>query len=722
MKDKNGKGNLTLPSEKGLFKETKELIERWGADAIRDSDGTELSEAVKNLSTKIYSTYFVSRGHNEFVKENPEQCQQIYLSSNFCAAVEDNLEIEIMDGYFAEQIKPDYDHDPYNWWEVIDRTTGKIVEPADWKYRPESNTVLIKNTVSFHEYSVSFLAYVIWDPTEMYNHLTNGWTDREHDIPFDVRKEKSKEFVLDYLKNWLLENEETDVVRFTTFFYHFTLVFNEKGKEKFVDWFGYSASVSPEAIEAFEKEKGYQLRPEDFVDQGYYNNPFRVPTAKFKDFMDFQQQFVAEIAGELVDQVHQAGKEAMMFLGDNWIGTEPYGKYFPEIGLDAVVGSVGGGATSRMISDIPGVKYTEGRFLPYFFPDVFNENEDPVQEAQEVWLGARRAIMRKPLDRIGYGGYLSLAYKFPDFVDYIEKVAAQFREIYAEIKDQKPYTGAKVAVLNSWGKIRSWQTHMVAHAIHYKQTYSYLGILEALSGMKVDVSFISFEELKENGVPEGIEVIINAGVQKTAFSGDKEWLDSDLITTVREWIYNGGGFIGVGEPSAVEAQGRFFQLADALGVDKELGLTLNTDKYFTEVEKDHFITQDQKEDFDFGEKINDIYALSQETAILEYSQGEVHLAAAEYGAGKTVYISGLPYNKENTRLLLRSIFYAAAKEKELYNFYADNIQVEVHAYPEIEKYAVVNNSAQKQQTKVYLEAEMVKEISLEAEEIIWFNY
>lgn len=39
------------------------------------------------------------------------------------------------------------------------------------------------------------------------------------------------------------------------------------------------------------------------------------------------------------------GKEAMMFLGDNWIGVEPYGKYFKSIGLDAVVGSVGGGAT-----------------------------------------------------------------------------------------------------------------------------------------------------------------------------------------------------------------------------------------------------------------------------------------------------------------------------------------------------------------------------------------
>ena len=42
-----------------------------------------------------------------------------------------------------------------------------------------------------------------------------------------------------------------------------------------------------------------------------------------------------------------------------------------------VVGSVGGGATLRMVSDIPHVKYTEGRFLPYFFPDVFREGNDP---------------------------------------------------------------------------------------------------------------------------------------------------------------------------------------------------------------------------------------------------------------------------------------------------------------------------------------------------------
>ena len=91
------------------------------------------------------------------------------------------------------------------------------------------------------------------------------------------------------------------------------------------------------------------------MDQGYHNSMFRVPSKEFRDFIEFQQIEVCALAKELVDIVHSYGKEAMMFLGDHWIGTEPYGKYFAGIGLDAVVGSVGSGVTLRMISDIKGV-------------------------------------------------------------------------------------------------------------------------------------------------------------------------------------------------------------------------------------------------------------------------------------------------------------------------------------------------------------------------------
>ena len=712
-------GRVTLPSEANFLEETKEMMKRWGADAIRDSDGTKLDQDLKNLDAKIYTTYFVSRGQNDFAKEHMDECQQMLLMSRRNLAVSKEVVIDFMAGYFRQQVIPDYIHDPQIWWEVIDRTDGHIVPAEKWKIDQEKNQVIVMDATPFHEYTVSFFVFMIWDPTQMYNHITNDWGDKPHDIPFDVRQSAAGEFAGEYLVKWLKENPDTDVVRFTTFFYHFTLVFNDQAKEKFVDWFGYGATVSIQALEEFEQEYGYRLRAEDIVDNGYYNTTFRVPTKAYRDYIDFIQHFVACKAKELVDIVHDAGKEAMMFLGDNWIGTEPYGKYFKEIGLDAVVGSVGGGATLRLISEIPHVKYTEGRFLPYFFPDTFYEGNDPSREAVENWITARRALLRKPVDRIGYGGYLSLAYRFPSFVDCIEKITDEFREIYENVNGKKPYCGLKVAVLNAWGKLRSWQTYMVAHALWYKQAYSYYGVLESLSGMSVDVSFISFDDICSDGIPADIDVIINAGDAGTAFSGGRYWEDEKLISMLRQWIYEGGGFVGIGDPSALHKNGRFFQLADVMGVDKELGFSLSTNKYYHTEVPAHFITQERKLPYDFGESKQNIYALSEQTEIIEYSGHDVHLAANAYGAGRGVYIAGLPYSQENTRLLLRSLFYAAGQENNLKVWYADNPACEIHAYPHSQKYAIVNNSRKEQVTMCYDGAGRREEIKLKESQIIW---
>ncbi|HAP97577.1 MAG TPA: hypothetical protein DCQ95_04205, partial [Cutibacterium acnes] len=80
----------------------------------------------------------------------------------------------------------------------------------------------------------------------------------------------------------------------------------------------------------------------------------------------------------------------------------------------------------------------EGPLLPYFFPDVFHPGGDPVTEANASWLAARRAIVRSPLDRIGYGGYLSLAVQHPEFVDRMEEIVNEFRAIHAAAAGQRP--------------------------------------------------------------------------------------------------------------------------------------------------------------------------------------------------------------------------------------------------------------------------------------------
>ena len=423
----------------------------------------------------------------------------------------------------------------------------------------------------------------------------------------------------------------------------------------------------------------------------------------------------------MVDITHECGKEAMMFLGDHWIGTEPFMDEFKTIGLDAVVGSVGNGSTLRLISDIEGVSYTEGRFLPYFFPDTFHEGGDPVKEAKVNWVTARRAILRKPIDRIGYGGYLKLACQFPDFIEYVESVCNEFRLLYENIKGTTPYCIKKVAVLNSWGKMRAWGCHMVHHALYQKQNYSYAGIIEALSGAPFDVKFISFDDIKENpDCLKDIDVIITVGDADTAHTGGDVWEDPAIVTTIREFVHSGHGIIGIGEPSGHQYQGRFFQLANVFGVEEERGFTLGYDKYNWEEHPNHFILEDCTKPVDFGEGKKNIFAF-EGTTILNHKEKEVQMAVNEYGKGRAVYISGLPYSFENSRILYRSILWSVHDEENLHKWYSTNFNVEVHAYVKNGKYCVVNNTYEPQTTTVYRGDGTSFELSMDANEIKWYE-
>ena len=413
---------VTIPTDVDVVKETLELVKRWGADAIRDCDGTDYPEELKNVNAKVYSTYYTTRKDNAWAKANPDEIQQMYIMTPFYTAVGGELRIHLMNHLYPDMLKVNDRDDITRWWEVIDRTTGEVLPVSQWRYDSASGDVVIGGAKEFHDYTVSFLAYIMWDPVHMYNAVTNGWTNFEKQITFDVRQPKTHAYSMERLRKYIEDNPHVDVLRFTTFFHQFTLIFDELAREKYVDWYGYSASVSPYILEQFEKEVGYKFRPEFIIDQGYMNNTYRIPSKEFQDFQAFQRREVAKLAKEMVDITHECKKEAMMFLGDHWIGMEPFMDEFKEIGLDAVVGSVGNGCTLRLISDIEGVKYTEGRFLPYFFPDTFHEGGDPVKEAKVNWVTARRAILRKPIDRIGYGGYLKLAMEFPEFIDYVESV------------------------------------------------------------------------------------------------------------------------------------------------------------------------------------------------------------------------------------------------------------------------------------------------------------
>ncbi|MCI8418640.1 MAG: 1,3-beta-galactosyl-N-acetylhexosamine phosphorylase [Lachnospiraceae bacterium] len=720
-KDFEMSGRVTIPTDVDVVPETLELLKRWGADAIRDCDGTDYPEALKGVDAKVYSTYYTTRKDNAWAKANPEEVQQCYIMTGFYTAKEEALRIPLMAGISPELLAVNTRDDKKRWWEVMDRTEGLPVEPEAWTYEEESGCVVLPNPKAWHEYTVSFLAYLIWDPVHMYNAVVNDWSNFEHQITFDVRQPKTRDYTMKRLRQFVKEHPYVDVIRYTTFFHQFTLVFDELKREKYVDWYGYSASVSPYILEQFEREVGYRFRPEFIIDQGYYNNQYREPSQEYKDFMAFQRREVAALVKEMVDLTHELGKEAMMFLGDHWIGTEPFMEEFSSTGLDAVVGSVGNGSTLRLIADIPGVRYTEGRFLPYFFPDTFHEGGDPVKEARENWVTARRAILRKPIDRIGYGGYLKLACQFPDFIEYVESVCREFRELYANIRGTEAFCQKRVAVFNCWGRMRSWGCHMVHHALYQKQNYSYAGVIEALSGAPFDVVFLSFDEIRENPqVLEGIDVLINVGDGDTAHTGGAVWEDITVSSAIREFLYKGGGLIGVGEPSGHLYQGRYLQLASALGVEKETGFTLGYDKYNWQEHPDHFILEDCKEPVDFGEGKKSIYAL-EGTQVLVQKDKEVQMAVNAYGDGRCVYISGLPYSFVNSRILYRAVLWSSHSEDQLHRWFSSNCNVDVHAYVKNGKFCVVNNTYEPQSTMVYKGDGESFALELAANEIRWYE-
>ena len=90
------KGGFTLPGEAGYEDLTLKMAEKWGADVIRDSDGTVLSDEILNAGYGIYSTICIIRDHNEWAKQNMDKLQQTFLMTEPVVAVEESLTIELM--------------------------------------------------------------------------------------------------------------------------------------------------------------------------------------------------------------------------------------------------------------------------------------------------------------------------------------------------------------------------------------------------------------------------------------------------------------------------------------------------------------------------------------------------------------------------------------------------------------------------------------------------
>ncbi len=693
------KGGFTLPGESGYEKLTLELCEKWGADCIRDSDGTQLSDEILSAGVPIYSTICMVRSVNEFAKKHPDMLQRNFLSTDPVLATGETLEIKPLEKYFRPQFDICPTDDVKKLWQVWDRTDGTLVSSDKWNYNHETETVTVEGTTPYHLYTVSFMARRLWEEISMYNHITNGWGDKEHLMAVEPRYPEVRAEILRYLDEWCVKHPATKVVRFTSMFYNFTWIWGADAKQRsiYTDWGSYDFAVNPIALDGFEAEYGYRLTAEDFIHEDRHNPTHTPPTKRYRDWMEYTGKFVREFGRECVDVVHKHGKLAYVFYDDTWVGIEPWSGKFREFGFDGLIKCVFNAFEARLCAGVKDVATHELRLHPYLFPTglkgepTFAPGGHPEADARRYWACVRRALLRVKIDRIGLGGYLSLTEPFPAFQDEIAKIADEFRTLKGFHEAGKPWeTGVKVAILQSWGSLRTWNCSGHMHE-HPELPLNH--IYEALAGQPFDVRAISLDEVIEGGVPADVDVIINAGREGDAWSGGEKWSDPRLLAAINEFVARGGGFIGVGEPSAVRGFGRHFRTADILGVDREVGGTICFEKYKFEV-KQHFITADTDASPEFHNHVSGVYALGKDTDVLLANGTDIVSAAKSFGDGRGVYLSGFTYGSENARLLYRAILWAAKREALADVYMTSDPRFECAFYPETDKLVIINNSTE----------------------------
>ena len=692
------KGGFTLPGESGYEQLTLKMAQKWGADVIRDSDGTVLSDEIVHAGYGIYSTICIIRDHNEWARQNQDKLQQTFLCTPPAVAECEEVTISLMESFFDEQFRINDSAEALKYWEVYDRTTNTLVDEDRWSYDAEKGTVTVKGITPFHKYTVSFLAYRIWEEISMYNHTTNNW-EKEHLMQIDPRYPKTQEYLLGWMKNWCETHPDTTVVRFTSMFYNFVWIWgsSEKNRSLFSDWGSYDFTVSSLALDEFEKKYGYRMRAEDFINKGNLHVTHMPGNAKKADWMAFINDFVIEFGKKLIDIVHSYGKKAYVFYDDSWVGVEPYNGRFAEFGFDGLIKCVFSGYEARLCAGVD-VPTHELRLHPYLFPvglggaPTFTEGGDPTLDAKKYWNSVRRALLREKIDRIGLGGYLHLVEPYPDFCDYIEKVADEFRLIRSFHDAGKPYSiRTRVAVLHSWGRLRSWTL-----SGHFHETYMHdlIHINEALSGLPVEVSFIGFEDVK-NGALDNIDVVINAGCAGSAWSGGECWKDDEAVAALTKWVHDGGCFMGVGEPSAVSGYDTYFRMAHVLGIDEDTGARVCHGRW-------SFETADAEGILPQGAKVearSNRYLTDGKARVLLSDGANPLITVNDFGKGKGIYLSSFQVNLVNTRMLYQLIRYAGG-EGVSGKYMTDNLYTECAYYPESRKLVVINNSEEEQTTSI----------------------
>ncbi len=166
-----------------------------------------------------------------------------------------------------------------------------------------------------------------------------------------------------------------------------------------------------------------------------------------------------------------------------------------------------------------------------------------------------------------------------------------------------------------------------------------------------------------------------------------------MLSTLTEWVYKGGTFLGVNEPSAVQGYANNLRMAPVLGIDIDDGRRLCHGVWKAEEKRDSHRT------FSLAKK-EGVYLLAGTTEVLQAKDSVPVLTRNAFGKGKGIYLSEYRYTPHNT-FALRSLFEQSAGKTS--SFSTNNPFVDCAFFPETRTLVLANGSPEAQMVVVSIE-------------------
>ncbi|MFO8082613.1 MAG: 1,3-beta-galactosyl-N-acetylhexosamine phosphorylase N-terminal domain-containing protein, partial [Armatimonadota bacterium] len=423
------------------------------------------------------------------------------------------------------------DHfDPAEHWWVFDRQTGERLPGDRYSFDLPSRTVTITGAPDGRVFRVYYLmaASRIGDP--LYEPFA------EHGLEVLRGEIAPLEGVLDTFWNDDL-----------------AYVWPGRTPQGAYDWESYFAAARPETQRLFTEQTGIEFDPRWLVlAPRTLDEP---PPIEYIAWMHWVQERVKAWMRRATDVIHEHGARAWLYWGDAHVGIEPYMNSIEAGGVDEIDKPSGDAVTARALVDFPGDAYRRLR-VDWLYTHLVGR-ADGSDTLRIKWGRSRRGLLMQPAEGIYWmpmpaATGLSDDSIREDLVETIAQIDDEFRLIAGELGRVRAWEGAlNLYVAHAWGAQYSWRPWNDA-------------VLTHLTDLPVRVRFINFREIIDAGVPTDAHCLFLYGMPGTAWSGGPAWGDTRLATAVEQFVYAGGGLVGLQGPSALDDG---WALADTFGVD-----------------------------------------------------------------------------------------------------------------------------------------------------------